>query len=171
MAQGTWDAISVNELEKNISQTRGAIFYFNKNKSDLFINMIDELFFPVFILSDDEKERLATCSVSKFCATYKSPFDRIKEDLETNYNLPNAAQSVFNIIVQAQKHYSGFSAMLKRAMDNELSFIAELAGHNDYNLLESNDILIHNIGNLFIDSLDVVHEDGIFSYESTHNVV
>ena len=45
-AQGTWDAILVAELEKNISQTRGAIFYFNKNKSDLFVNMIDELFSP-----------------------------------------------------------------------------------------------------------------------------
>ena len=56
MAQGTWDAISVAELEKNISQTRGAIFYFNKNKKDLFLNMIDELFLPVFVLSDDEKE-------------------------------------------------------------------------------------------------------------------
>ena len=90
-AQGTWDAILVAELEKNISQTRGAIFYFNKNKSDLFVNMIDELFFPVFALSDNEKARLA----------------------------------VFNVIIQAQKHYTGFSAVLKAAMENELSFIAE----------------------------------------------
>ena len=87
-AQGTWDAILVAELEKNISQTRGAIFYFNKNKSDLFVNMIDELFFPVFALSDNEKARLA----------------------------------VFNVIIQAQKHYTGFSAVLKAAMENELSF-------------------------------------------------
>ncbi len=88
-AQGTWDAILVAELEKNISQTRGAIFYFNKNKSDLFVNMIDELFFPVFALSDNEKARLA----------------------------------VFNVIIQAQKHYTGFSAVLKAAMENELSLV------------------------------------------------
>ncbi len=115
MAQGTWDAISVAELEKNISQTRGAIFYFNKNKKDLFLNMIDELFFPVFVLSKDEKARLSACSVSQFHATYKTPFDRLKEDLSSNYCLPNPAQAVFNIIVQAQKHYADFSVMLKRA--------------------------------------------------------
>lgn len=56
MATGTWDAISVSMLEKNISQTRGAIFYFNKNKEDLFINMIDELFLPVFKLSQADKK-------------------------------------------------------------------------------------------------------------------
>lgn len=45
MAQGTWETTSATKLEKNISQTKGAIFYFNRNKSDLFVNMIDELFF------------------------------------------------------------------------------------------------------------------------------
>lgn len=65
MAQGTWNAISVAKMDKNISQTRGAISYFNKNMSDLFVNMIDELFFPVFSLSDDEKARLAACSASQ----------------------------------------------------------------------------------------------------------
>lgn len=159
MAQGTWDAISVAELEKNISQTRGAIFYFNKNKSDLFVNMIDELFFPVFGLSDDEKARLATCSVSQFYATYKTPFDRVKEDLETNYNLPNAAQAVFNVIIQAQKHYIGFCTILKAAVDNELSFIAEHTEHNEHVLLSYNSFLAQNIGGLFVKSLEVFQED------------
>ncbi len=66
MATGTWDAISVSMLEKNISQTRGAIFYFNKNKEDLFINMIDELFLPVFKLSQADKKHLRTCSTQTF---------------------------------------------------------------------------------------------------------
>lgn len=165
MAQGTWDAISVAELEKNISQTRGAIFYFNKNKSDLFVNMIDELFFPVFGLSDDEKARLAACSASQFYATYKTPFDRVKEDLETNYNLPNAAQAVFNVIIQAQKHYIGFGTILKAAVDNELSFIAEHTEHNEHVLLSYNSFLAQNIGNLFVDSLSVFRETELFNYK------
>ncbi len=57
---------SVSMLEKNISQTRGAIFYFNKNKEDLFINMIDELFLPVFKLSQADKKHLRTCSTQTF---------------------------------------------------------------------------------------------------------
>lgn len=126
-AQGTWDAILVAELEKNISQTRGAIFYFNKNKSDLFVNMIDELFFPVFALSDNEKARLA----------------------------------VFNVIIQAQKHYTGFSAVLKAAMENELSFIAEHTGRNEHVLLSYNDFLAQNIGGLFVKSLEVFQENRV----------
>lgn len=159
MAQGTWDAISVTELERNISQTRGAIFYFNKNKSDLFVNMIDELFLPVFVLSEDEKERLAACSESQFYATYKTPFDRIKEDLTTNYELSNAALAVFNIIIQAQKLYPDFSAVLKAAMDNELSFIAEHTEHNEHVLLSYNNFLTQNIGGLFVKSLEAFHGD------------
>ena len=136
MAQGTWDAISVAELEKNISQTRGAIFYFNKNKNDLFLNMIDELFYPVFV-------------------------DRLKEDLTNNYGLPNGAQAVFNIIVQAQKHYEGFSVLLKKAMDDEMAFIDELTGGSIHEFLSYNNFMIQNIGNLFLDSLELFHEDRV----------
>ena len=153
MAQGTWDAISIAELEKNISQTRGAIFYFNKNKSYLFLNMIDELFLPVFVLSDDEKARLAACSASQFYATYKTPFDRVKEDLENNYYLPNAAQAVFNIIIQTQKHYTGFGDILKTAMNSESNFITELTRHNDFEQLCYKKILSQSIGDLFVKSL------------------
>ena len=63
MAEHSWDSISVTTLEKHISQTRGAIFYFNKNKNDLFINMIDELFFPVFQLSQSQKEKYRSCKI------------------------------------------------------------------------------------------------------------
>lgn len=159
MAQGTWDAISVTELEKNISQTRGAIFYFNKNKNDLFVKMIDELFIPVFVLSDDEKARLASCSVSQFYAIYRTPFDRVVEDLANNYNLSNAAQAVFNILIQAQKHYVGFGTILKIAMENEQNFISEIIGHCNHKLLNYSNILIFNIGTLFVDSLGVFPKD------------
>ena len=112
-AQGTWDAILVAELEKNISQTRGAIFYFNKNKSDLFVNMIE------------------------------------------------ARLAVFNVIIQAQKHYTGFSAVLKAAMENELSFIAEHTGRNEHVLLSYNDFLAQNIRVLFVKSLEVFQENRV----------
>ena len=155
MAQGTWDAISVTELEKNISQTRGAIFYFNKNKKNLFLNMIDELFFPVFVLSDDEKARLSVCSEAQFHTTYKTSFYRVKEDLENNYNLPNAAQAVFNIIMQAQKHYTGFDNILKTAINRESNFITELTRHNGFEQFCYNSFLSRSIGDLFVKSLQL----------------
>ena len=118
------------------------------------------------MLSDEEKTRLSACSVSQFHATYKTPFDRLKEDLSYNYCLPNAAQAVFNIIVQAQKHYAGFSIMLKKAMDNELTFIDELTGASNHELLSYNNFMTQNIGNLFVDSLEVFQEDKTFQVQN-----
>ena len=123
--------------------------------------MIDELFYPVFVLSKDEKARLSACSVSQFYATYKTPFDRLKEDLTNNYGLPNGAQAVFNIIVQAQKHYEGFSVLLKRAMDDEMAFIGELTGGSIHEFLSYNNFMIQNIGNMFLDSLEIFHDDRV----------
>ena len=104
---------------------------------------------------------MAACSASQFYATYKTPFDRVKEDLETNYDQPNAAQAVFNVIIQAQKHYTGFNAVLKAAMENELSFIAEHTGRNEHVLLSYNDFLAQNIGGLFVKSLEVFQNDRV----------
>ena len=80
--------------------------------------------------------------------------------------MPNAAQAVFNIIVQAQKHYAGFSIMLKKAMDNELTFIDELTGASNHELLSYNNFMTQNIGNLFVDSLEVFQEDKTFQVQN-----
>ena len=95
-----------------------------------------------------------------------TPFDRLKEDLSDNYCLPNAAQAVFNIIVQAQKHYAGFNAILKKAMDSELFFIDELTGSSNHELLSYNNFMTQNIGNLFVDSLDTFQEDKTFQVQN-----
>ncbi len=72
MALGTWDAISVADLEAGMSKTRGAIFYFNKNKAELFINMIDELFLPIFKLNELDKNdtRNAESNFSSLCIKF-----------------------------------------------------------------------------------------------------
>ncbi len=82
-----------------------------------------------------------------------TPFDRVKEDLENNYYLPNAAQAVFNIIIQTQKHYTGFGDILKTAMNSESNFITELTRHNDFEQLCYKKILSQSIGDLFVKSL------------------
>ncbi len=100
MAMGAWDAISVSDLEKGIDRTRGAIFYFNKNKEELFVNMIDELFLPVFKLSKDDMTTLKRCSAKNFFAIYKTPFERVCNDLRINYRVQNPSHDLFNILIQ-----------------------------------------------------------------------
>lgn len=152
MATGTWDAISVSELERNISQTRGAIFYFNKNKEDLFINMIDELFLPVFKLSQSDKTNLKTCSTQTFFAMYKTPFERVYNDLRINYKLDNPSQGLFNILVQAQNHYKGFSQIISEVIKCEMAEIGKIIGLNKTIRFDMDKIYAQSAGKIFLES-------------------
>lgn len=153
MAIGTWDAISVTELENNIEQTRGAIFYFNKNKEALFTNMIEELFLPVFKLSESEKTNLKTCSPQTFFAIYKTPFERVCDDLRINYQVPEPSRSLFNIMIQAQKHYQGFKQIISKEIKQEIAFIHHIIGINSTFTLDLNKIYAQSAGRIFLDSL------------------
>ena len=153
MATGTWDAISISELERNISQTRGAIFYFNKNKEDIFINMIDELFLPVFKLSQSDKTNLKTCSTQIFFAMYKTPFERVYNDLRINYKLDNPSQGLFNILIQAQNHYKGFSQIISEAIKCEMAEIGKIIGLNKTICFDMDKIYAQSAGKIFLESL------------------
>lgn len=153
MAMGTWDAISVTELENNIEQTRGAIFYFNKNKEALFTNMIEELFLPVFKLSQSEKDKLKTCLPHTFFATYKTPFERVCNDLRINYQVPEPSQCLFNIMIQAQKHYQGFKQIISKEIKQEIAFIHHIIGINSTLNLDLDKIYAQSAGRIFLDSL------------------
>lgn len=89
LATGSWEAISVSDLEKAITQTKGAIAYYHKNKQTLFNNIMDELFFPVFGISDDIRKALSKCTISEFHKRYKTPFERLRDDLKDNYRVQN----------------------------------------------------------------------------------
>lgn len=153
MATGTWDAISVSMLEKNISQTRGAIFYFNKNKEDLFINMIDELFLPVFKLSQADKNHLRTCPTHTFFSMYKTPFERVYFDLKTNYKLNDPSRCLFNILIQAQNHYKGFCQIIGNEIKREIAVINEIIKGNDAIHIDLDKIYAQSAGIIFLESL------------------
>lgn len=153
MAVGTWAAISVTELEAGMSKTRGAIFYFNKNKSELFINMIDELFLPVFKLSQSDKIKLETCSAHTFFATYKTPFERVNNDLRINYKIDNPSKALFNILIQAQNHYNGFQQIIREEINREMTEIANIIGLNRTISFDMDKIYAQSVGRIFLESL------------------
>ncbi len=53
-------------------------------------------------------------------------------------------------------------------MDNELSFIDELTGASNHELLSYNNFMTQNIGNLLVDSLETYREDKNFQ---VHNAL
>lgn len=152
MAIGTWDAISVAELENNIEQTRGAIFYFNKNKADLFVNMIDELFFPIFRLSPTQKDIFNSCPARIFFATYTTAFDRVCENLQHEYGFRQPAKNLLNIIIQSEKHYPNFLGILKSYLKEEFDFIQQIVGNNKLFNINMKSLYASSAGNFLIDS-------------------
>ena len=153
MATGTWDAISVADLEAGMAKTRGAIFYFNKNKSELFINMIDELFLPIFKLNEQNKKCYLDCSSTLFFASYKNPFERVSNDLRINYNIPNPNRALFNIINQAQNQYPNFNKIIKHEIELEIIFIKNIIGSNETFELDLEGIYSKSIGKLFLSAI------------------
>ena len=152
MAMGAWDAISVSDLEKGIDRTRGAIFYFNKNKEELFVNMIDELFLPVFKLSKDDRTTLKRCSAKNFFAIYKTPFERVCNDLRINYRVQNPSHDLFNILIQAQRHYKDFRQVINAELQSEIDFIGSIIGSNRAVEIDIHKIYTNSAGRIFLDS-------------------
>lgn len=149
VATGSWDAISISDIEKVIRQTRGAIAYYFKNKKTLFANIFDELFFPVFALSDDERETLAKSTVSDFYNKYKTPFERVRDDLRDNYGVENPSQAIFNLFIQGSKHYDQFTSNVGELMQLEQDFMNRIVGGRVNNILDLNRVYVENIGNIF----------------------
>ena len=153
MAVGTWDAISVAELEAGMSKTRGAIFYFNKNKSELFINMIDELFLPIFRLDESDKKRYSQCGVELFFSIYKIPFERVADDLRINYKVDHPCQTMFNIIAQAQKLYPGFSEIIKTEVEREITFLNGILNPRSRKFFDVVQLYNQTVGHMFLESI------------------
>lgn len=154
VATGSWDAISISDIEKVIRQTRGAIAYYFKNKKTLFANIFDELFFPVFALSADERETLAKSTVSDFYNKYKTPFERVRDDLKDNYGVENPSQAIFNLFIQGSKHYDQFTSNIGELMQLEQDFMSRIVGGRVNNILDLNRVYVENIGNIFIESMN-----------------
>lgn len=153
MAEKSWDALSVAILEKHISQTRGAIFYFNKNKHDLFINMIDELFFPVFALSARQREAYRSCTPKIFFATYRTAFERVIDDLQEKYGFVNPSKNLIHILIQAHSHYPGFTKKLRMLIDEEVDFVNQITGRRNSFQCNGDSVFIQSAGKILIDSL------------------
>ncbi|HBV84301.1 MAG TPA: hypothetical protein DEB74_16210 [Lachnospiraceae bacterium] len=155
VATGSWDAIAISDIEKVIKQTRGAIAYYFKNKKTLFANILDELFFPVFALSAEEREKLSKATVSDFYNRYKTPFERVRDDLVENYGIDNPSRALFNIYIQGSKHYEGFSTSVNDSMKLEEEYMSKIVEGCVTTLIDINRVYIKNVGNLFIESFDL----------------
>lgn len=122
-----WEAITIEQIESSIGRTRGAIFYFFKNKSILFNSIIEERFLSKFLTSEVCQAAIQDTSISGFFHQYQTPFERLCSDITSNYGQTDSNLAVLNIIVQARKLYPCFDIVIGQHLSEEIQYIEKNA--------------------------------------------
>lgn len=118
-----WESVTIEQIEKAIGKTRGAIFYFYKSKSELFESVIDYSFFSIVKFSVSEKDKIWLSGCGTLLRNYKSPFERVRDNLVNEYKISNPSIALFNVLLQAEKLYPSFSEILKGYIIDEMNFM------------------------------------------------
>lgn len=108
----------------------------------------------MFAISADERETLAKSTVSDFYNKYKTPFERVRDDLRDNYGVENPSQAIFNLFIQGSKHYDQFTSNIGELMQLEQDFMSRIVGGRVNNILDLNRVYVENIGNIFIELIN-----------------
>lgn len=122
-----WEAITIEQIESSIGKTRGAIFYFFKNKSELFNSIILERFLRKFDSSEISCVSIMNSTITGFFSYYRTPFERICIDITENYGQVDPNPALLNIIVQARKLYPNFDNVIESYIEEEIQYIAQNA--------------------------------------------
>ena len=122
-----WEAITIEQIESSIGRTRGAIFYFFKNKNELFNSIINERFLSKFLTTEVNSSAIQNTTIAGFFNQYQTPLERLCNDISENYNLKDPTPAVLNIIVQARKLYPCFDIVIGRYISDEIQYIEKNA--------------------------------------------
>lgn len=119
-----WEQITIEDIEKAIGKTRGAIFHSYKNKQELFQAIIKSHFLSLLDLSPSEKEQITSYSnFYDLYTNYQTPFDRIKNNIQTEFNQKEPQNALLNIVLQASKHYPNFDSIVMESIEKEMRFL------------------------------------------------
>lgn len=121
-----WETVTIERIEKRIGRTRGAIFYFFKNKWALFLEVIDKMFVPDFVMANEYKERLSNTTPLEVLLYYRTPFERIIDTIYAKYKFRITIHDVLNIILQSAKFFPTCGQQINRAVSEEIAFIEGL---------------------------------------------
>lgn len=123
-----YEKVSTSLLEKKINLTRGAIFYYAKNKNELFRDVIDK-----YILEkQDVKNKIVSSEINNM--TLFEFFNHYIESAQKNINSmrdlvddeASAYGAYFRLLYQAQLHYDGFSDLISRKFEEERSLLQKV---------------------------------------------
>lgn len=72
-----------------------------------------------------------------------------------NYDVKNPSQTIFNLFIQGSKHYDQFTSNVGELMQLERDFMSRIVGGQVNNILDLNRVYVENIGNIFIESINL----------------
>lgn len=67
----------------------------------------------------------------------------------------NPSQAIFNLFIQGSTHYDQFTSNIGELMQLEQDFMSRIVGGRVNNILDLNRVYVENIGNIFIESMNV----------------
>lgn len=113
-----FEKVTISDLEKALELSRGAIFYYMKNKEELFIRVIDK-----YILSPHNIENkfaaFKDSSLIEFINFYIDGINRTMKSIES-CGVKNLSRCYFNLIFQALQYYPDFGILISKVFENEL---------------------------------------------------
>lgn len=114
-----FEKVSIVDLEKAIGKTRGAIFYFFKNKEELFNEVVET--YIVKAQTPSEKFKFdADISLEQFIYQYINGINTTMSKM-LSLSVVNIYKHYFSLYMQASRIYPNFSEIMIRNSQEELN--------------------------------------------------
>ena len=114
-----FEKVSIIDLEKAVGKTRGAIFYFFKNKEELFNEVIDT--YIVKIQDTSEKFHIdENISLKQFIHQYINDINTTMSKM-LSLSVVNIYKGYFSLYMQASRIYPNFIEIMTRNSIEELN--------------------------------------------------
>lgn len=134
-----YDGLSLSDIEADSGMTRGTIFYYFKNKEDMFHGVIEE-----FVMGKQDIDRKAIhdkdMSVKGYIESYvggiRDTMCNIGHLFDANVEPVNISRGYLKMILDAMRMFPDFNNWYRRNIDRDIN----LWGHMLYRGMESGEI-------------------------------
>ncbi|MDR1459767.1 MAG: TetR/AcrR family transcriptional regulator [Bacteroidales bacterium] len=164
------EKVTIKDIEKATSRTRGAIFYYFKDKQCLFEAVVDNFYFKPMKEFYNLEQKYGTCiDFNSFLKKYKSPSERIISHIKEMGANMNVGKAFFHFTFQASKYYPEFDTIYNRiieeytALSNILSHMVGNTSNNDLETIVRL-FLCLNYGSTFYNTFASTHTNIHSSY-------
>lgn len=160
--QKNYEKVTVADIEKSIQMTRGAIFYHNRNKEELFIDVINTFILKELGLSNFYEPE-CNCRLKDFIDQY---INYIHETMiaQQRLGIGNFHRCYISLIFQALQYYPGFDDLMtqKYQKENEIWYNVVLRAFNNKEIKQ--DLIVENIVKQFRYLYSGLYYENSFKY-------